>query len=336
MRVRRNQNIEGIPIMFDVAGIGSALMDFTIEVDEAVLGRLGLTKGTMQLVDEERSRSVLAVLASYPMQKTPGGSAANTVAGVSVLGGRGLFIGKVGNDDFGALYRSESERVGVAVRLAGHERLTGHAITLITPDGERTFATHLGAALFLRKEDIAEADIAQARILHIEGYLLEDPDLKAASLRAMEIAHRCGAQVSIDLADPALIQRNFDEFHTLAKERADILFVNEEEAETFTGKKGAQAAEVLGGYSRIAVVKLGGKGSIVHSGGRSIEIPSYKVDAVNTNGAGDMYAAGFLYGLAHGLPLERCGRIASHAAALVVAQVGARLTSRIYADQIGM
>jgi sugar/nucleoside kinase (ribokinase family) len=322
--------------MYDVVGLGSALMDFTIEVDEGMLGRLGLRKGTMQLVDEERSRSILATLASCPMEKTPGGSAANTVAGVAVLGGRALFIGKVGNDEFGELYRSESERVGVAVRLARNEKLTGHAITLITPDGERTFATHLGAALFLRKDDVADGDVAHGKILHVEGYLLEDPELKAASIRAMEIAHRCGAQVSIDLADPALIKRNHDEFHRLAREYADILFVNEEEAESFTGAKDSHAAVALAKYCRVAVVKLGGSGSIVRSAAEEIRIPSYKVTPVNTNGAGDMYAAGFLYGLAHDLPLERCGRIASHAAALVVAQVGARLTGRVNVDQMGM
>ncbi len=322
--------------MYDVVGLGSALMDFTIEVDQAVLDRLGLRKGTMQLVDEERSRAILAALADCPMEKTPGGSAANTVAGVAVLGGSGLFIGKVGNDEFGELYRSESERVGVAVRLARNEKLTGHAIALITPDGERTFATHLGAALFLREDDVADEDVARGKILHIEGYLLEDPDLKAASVRAMEIAHKNGAQVSIDLADPALISRNHDEFHRLARDYADILFVNEEEAESFTGARGAQAAGMLAKYCRVAVVKLGGSGSIVKSAAEEIVIPSYKVTPVNTNGAGDMYAAGFLYGLAHGLPLERCGRIASHAAALVVAQVGARLTGKVSVDQIGM
>lgn len=322
--------------MFDVAGMGSALMDFTIEADDKLLDQLELKKGNMHLIDEASSRKILDKIKDYRMIKTPGGSAANTVAGVAALGGKSVFIGKIGNDTYGDLYRDESEKMGVVTRLGRHERLTGHAITFITPDSERTFATHLGAALYFRKQDIDEKDIKNSKILHIEGYLLEDPDLKAASIYAMEIAKANKVKISVDLADPSLIKRNLGEFKKLMKEFTDIIFVNEEEAISFSGTAEEQALKYLSEFCDIAVVKLGAKGSIIGKGANNVyKIPSYKTSVVNTNGAGDMYAAGFLYALARNYPLERAGRIASYVASLVVAQVGARLSEKPDINQIG-
>ena len=321
--------------MIDVVGIGSALMDLTIRVDEATLDRLGLKKGTMQLVDAERSRSILGALAGHAIEKTPGGSAANTAAGVAALGGSAVFMGKVGGDEFGELYREESERMGVSTRLARHGSMTGHAITLITDDSERTFATHLGAAVFFVKEDVAAEDVRSARALHVEGYMLEGA-MKEATLYAMHIARENGVKVSIDLADPSLIGRNLDELKKIAIEYADVLYANEDEAAAFTGERGEKALEAMASMCDIAVVKLGEKGSLVRSGNITHRIEPFRVKAVNTNGAGDMYAAGMLYGLAHGLPLERAGKIASYASSRVVAQVGARLSTRLDTGQIGI
>ncbi len=321
--------------MIDVVGIGSALMDLTIRVDDGTLERLGLKKGTMRLVDAGQSRSILEALAGYPMEKTPGGSAANTVAGVAMLGGSALFMGKVGGDEFGDFYRDESERIGIAMRLARHQAMTGHAITLITPDSERTFATHLGAAVHFASDDVIEDEIRAARALHVEGYMLEG-SMKQATLHAMEIARGNGVKVSIDLADPSLVERNLDEFKRIAKDYAGILYANEDEAAAFTGRSGEKALEVMASMCEIAVVKLGEKGSLIRSGGESFRVEPFKVAVVNTNGAGDMYAAGMLYGLSRGLSLEKAGRIASYAASSVVSQVGARLSSRPDLGQIGM
>lgn len=321
--------------MIDVVGIGSALMDLTIAVDEALLERLNLKKGTMQLVDEERSRSILQALSNAPIEKTPGGSAANTAAGVAALGGSAVFMGKVGGDEFGELYRAESERMGVETRLARHGSMTGHAITLITEDSERTFATHLGAAVHFSKEDVAADDIRAARALHVEGYMLEGA-MKEATLHAMGIAREHGVKVSIDLADPSLIERNLDEFQRIALGYADILYANEDEASAFTGEKGEMALMAMAAMCEIAVVKLGERGSLVRSRDITHRIEPFKVEAVNTNGAGDMYAAGMLYGFARGFPPERAARIASYASSRVVAQVGARLSSKLDAAQIGI
>lgn len=322
--------------MFDIVGLGSALMDFTVRVDDAVLVRLGLKKGTMQLIDEKRSREILDAISHLDMNTTPGGSSANTVAGVANLGGSAVFMGKVGNDEFGNLYRELNEKAGITVRLNKHRSMTGHAITFITPDSQRTFATHLGAAMHFRRDDIVDGDIRNTKILHIEGYMLEHPDIKAACVEAMELAKAGGAMVSIDLADPSLIERNSEDFKALMKTHADILFVNEEEAFAFTGAKGEEALHRLSEYGDIAIVKLGEQGSIIKSGGSVYRIPAFVTDVVNTNGAGDMYAAGMLYGISHGFSMKRSGMIGSYMASLVVAQVGARLGGMTDVRHIGI
>ncbi len=322
--------------MIDVVGIGSALMDLTAEVDEKILEELHLKKGNMHLIDERQSRNILDRLSSHSLSKTPGGSAANAVTGVALLGGSAVFMGKIGKDPLGDFYLKESEKAGLTARLRRSDTLTGFAITLITPDSERTFATYLGAAMHFDMDDVSADDIIQGKILHVEGYMLEPPGLKEATIRAMEIAKKHNVRISIDLADPALVQRNLDEFKRLLKEFADIIHANEDEAASFTGKKGEDAIEALSAYSSISAVKLGDRGSLIRSGGGLYRIPVYPVTVVNTNGAGDMYAAGLLYGISHDLPMERAGRIASQAASLVVSQLGARLQGRLDVDQMGM
>jgi sugar/nucleoside kinase (ribokinase family) len=322
-------------MMTDVVGLGSALMDFTIEVEPELLEKLGLKKGHMHLIDAEQSADILTSLSTMAMAKTPGGSAANTIAGVANFGGKAVFLGKVGRDAFGDFYKKESEKAGVTTRLARHEKMTGHAIALITPDSERTFATHLGAALFMTKEDVPEEEIRKSRILHLEGYMLEG-GLRDASLHAMEMARRHRVKISIDLADPALVRRNLDEFRRIMKEYADIIFANEEEAAVFTGLTGEETAAGVASYCSIAAVKFGADGSIIVTGGKQYRIPPYKTAVVNTNGAGDMYAAGVLYGIARDLPIDRAGRIGSQAASIVVSQIGARLKSALDASQMGI
>jgi len=321
--------------MVDVVGIGSALMDLTIEVDDGKLEKLNLRKGTMRLVDEETSREILKELAWLPMAMTPGGSAANTVAGVACLGGKAVFIGKVGDDEYGDRYRRDSEELGVLTRLGRVGAMTGNAITLITPDLERTFAVHLGAALTISPSDVPEEDIKDSRIFHVEGFLLE-LEMKKASLRALEIARTNGVRISVDFSDPALIARNLDEFRRIAREYVDICFVNETEAEALTGKKPEVALDEISTLCEIAVVKLGAGGSLIRAEGRTYRVPPYAVDVVNTNGAGDMYAAGLLNGIAKNWPIEKAGKLASYAASRVVAQVGARLAGKLDLDQLGI
>ena len=312
---------------YDVAGIGSPLLDFIVEVDDNILAEMDLKKGEMHLIDEEKSKEILKKLERYESKTTAGGSAANTLAGVSVLGGSAVFLGKIGKDEHGNVYEQKTNEHGVNIRLSKHEEAaTGHAITFITPDSERTFATHLGAALYFRKEDVFEEEIKASKILHMEGYQLEDPELKAAAVYAMKIAKEAGVKISIDLSDPALIGRNLEALRKIVGEYADIVFVNEKEAEAFTGKKEEEALHEIYDMCEIAVVKLGEKGSIIKADGMIYSIPAFKTKVVNTNGAGDMYAAGILYGIANGIDIEKAGKMASYAASKVVSQVGARLS----------
>jgi len=311
---------------YDVVGIGSPLLDFIVEVDENILAEINLKKGQMHLIDERESRNILKRLEKHKVKIAPGGSSANTLAGVSALGGSAVFLGKIGNDKHGDIYEQRTTEDGVNSKLSKHDSAkTGHSITFITPDSERSFATHLGAALHLRKEDVFESDIKDSKILHIEGYQLEDVKTKAACLHAMKIAKNNKVKVSIDLSDPGLIGRNLNELKNIVKEFADIVFVNETEAEAFTGEKEEKALHKIYDMCEIAIVKLGDNGSLIKADNMLYRIPVYKTNVVNKNGAGDMYAAGIIYGLANKINIEKAGNIAAYAAAKVVSSKGARL-----------
>jgi sugar/nucleoside kinase (ribokinase family) len=329
-----SMNILNKSAEFDVLGMGSALLDFTVMVDDEDLARLGLRKGEMLLIDADRSKEILSGLAGKPMVITPGGSSANTLAGISVLGGKGIFLGKVGNDSHGDRYIEDTEVSGVRTEIGRHDSMTGHAITLITPDSERTFATHLGAALQLGRDDVIHSHIINSKIIHLEGYLFEPAGLREACMAALETARKNNVLVSIDLSDPGLIGRIRPVFEQVVREYANIIFVNEDEARAFTGRERRDALEQIARDCDFAVVKLGAEGSIIKSEGRVYTIPVYRTGLVNTNGAGDMYAAGVLYGLARGFSPDRCGRIGSFVSSKVVSQVGARFPGKISIQEI--
>ena len=315
--------------VYDVTGIGSALLDFMVEVDDAFISSLGLKKGEMQLVDAERSREIFNLLKSMKIHVAPGGSCANTIAGMAMMGGKGSFIGRVASDDYGKTYVDKTIEAGVTSFISKGTGMTGHAITFITPDSERTFATHLGAAIELSAGEIDYSVIENSSILHLEGYLFEPENLRDVCYRSMKRAKESGTLISVDLADPALVGRIKDVFTDVAEKYADIIFVNEEEAAAFTGTREHEALKVLSGFSEIAIVKLGAKGSMIKSGNEIVKIEVVETNVINTNGAGDMYAAGFLYGLSSGRSIEVSGKIASYAASLVVASAGARVESKI-------
>lgn len=320
----KNKNAE-----YDVIGMGSALLDFTMEVDDAHLAATGLTKGQMHLIDAGRSKEIFKAVSGMKIETTPGGSAANTLAGVAGFGGKSLFVGKVGNDENGRIYIAETEKSGVKASIGRHDSISGHAITFITPDSERTFATHLGAALFLDEKDIKDEDIKNSKILHLEGYLFEPDNLYAASLKAMKTAKENGILVSVDLSDAGLVGRIFDRLKSVVSEYADIVFANETEAFSFTGLKEADALDALSQLCSLSVVKLGADGSLIKTKDEMHRINSFKTSVVNTNGAGDMYAAGLLFGISNGYSLSDAGRIGSYASSLVVAQPGARLGKKL-------
>jgi sugar/nucleoside kinase (ribokinase family) len=320
--------------IYDVCGLGSPLLDFIVEVEDGLLAEIDLKKGEMHLITAEESGEILKMIGKYQVKTAPGGSSANTLAGVCALGGTAVFLGKIGDDDHGGVYEQKTLEHGVESKLSRHDTEgTGHAITFITPDSERTFATHLGAAVHFRREDVFEDDIEKSKILHIEGYQLEDPALKETCIHAMKFAKWNGVKVSIDLADPALVGRNVAALKELVLEYADIVFVNELEAKAFTGKGELEALHEIYDMCETAIVKLGERGSLIKADDTFYRVEAYETEVDNTNGAGDAYAAGILYSIAYGIDMERAGRIASYIASRVVASTGARLNESI-ADEI--
>lgn len=316
---------------YDIVGIGSPLLDIIIEVEEAVLLSHGLKKGEMHLVDNAQSKDILAGLDAYAKTYISGGSAANTVFGAALLGGKGLFLGVIGDDEHGNAYEEEMQKSGVATNLLRHEYAkTGCAITFVTSDGERTFATCLGAAKHLRKQHIDETNIRKSKILHIEGYLLEDAHTREAVVAAMDFAVKHGTLISLDLSAAWLITKNISVMRDIVKKYVNIVFVNEDEAVAFTGKKEREALQEICDLCDIAVVKLGSRGSLVQTGEQVYVIDPHMVEVVNTNGAGDMYAAGFLHFIARGQSIESAGNVGSHVAALVVGSPGARMHETHY------
>ncbi len=307
----------------DVIGLGSALMDFLVEIDEDRLIEFNLKKGEMHLVDEEQAKLVLEKINQHQLkiETIPGGSSANTLKGIALLGGKAILCGKVGDDPHGEIYVQEIEKFGLTTRMNKHPKTTGQAVSFITPDSERTFSTHLGAALELYKEDILEEDIEKSKVLHLEGYQVEGPTRETV-MHAIELAKKHNTLVSIDLADPGLIRRNKEFLKDLVMNHADIVFVNEKEAEEFTGLKEEEAARELGKHCKIAVVKIGKEGSYVFNENTLTKIPSYLVKAVDTTGAGDSYAAGFLYGYCNNWSIENSGKLGSLLASKVVEQKG--------------
>jgi sugar/nucleoside kinase (ribokinase family) len=310
---------------YDVYGIGSALMDLIIEASPDLLEELNLKKGQMQLIDNIQSKVILEKIKLIDMKEIPGGSAANTIAGINSLGGKVVFCGKVGDDKPGELYVKKMVEEGVGSNIKKDQEATGHAITFITPDTERTFATFLGAAIDLKKEDINKDELANSKILHIEGYALEGNN-KESALHAIQIAKENDVKISIDLGDPGLVERNLEELKEIVK-GSYILFANEEEAKAFTGKEGEEALNELSKYCEIAIVKFGPEGSSIKQGDNTYKVKGVKVDAVDTTGAGDIYAACILYGITNNLNLDKSGELASFTAAKVVEQLGARLLS---------
>ncbi len=311
---------------YHVLGIGSALLDLTYEVNDNFLIELSLKKGEMQLISKERSMEFIKKLKNFSVKTSLGGSASNTIAGISFLGGKSVFISKLGDDYNGKLYEEKTKEAGVHPFFKKCEKeLTGNAFTFITPDYERTFATYLGASSYFNEEDIIESLIKETEIIHIEGYQLAHIYSRKAMYRAAKIAKENNSLVSLDLSDAGLIRQNLPLFIDFIKEYVNIVFANEYESVALTGKKAEEALLEISKYCDITAIKLGEKGSMIKIKDMIYEIPSYKTNIINTNGAGDMYSAGILYGIINNLDLEKAGKIASFAASLVVGKPEARL-----------
>ena len=310
----------------DVVAVGSAIVDVLAGAEDRDLAALGLVKGTMALVDAERSDALYAAMG--PAVEVSGGSAANTAAGVASFGGAAAFVGKVRDDQFGAVFTHDIRAVGVRFTTppAVEGPATARCLVLVTPDAQRTMTTYLGAATGLAPDDIDDDLVARARFTYVEGYLWDPPEAIGALRRAMGVAHGAGRAVALSLSDPFCVDRHRHEFLGLVDDEVDVLFANEAEIVSLleTGSFDQAVAEV-GERCPLAVLTRGPLGSVVVSGSSVLDVPATPVpEVVDTTGAGDLYAAGFLYGLSRGADLERCARLGSLAAAEVISHVGAR------------
>ena len=306
-----------------VLGIGNALIDVLITItDDAVLQKFGLPKGSMTLVDAILSAEIKKETKNSTRSIQTGGSAANTVHGIAKLGGKCGYIGKISEDEFGSFYLEDFRNNNINTHFFYSETGTGHATGLISPDSERTFGTYLGAAMELTAEEMTHEIFRDYGILHIEGYLVQNHALIEA---AMRIAKENDLLVSIDMASFNIVEANVDFLHRIIHEYVDIVFANEEEATSLTGKNPEEALLEIAEMCSIAIVKLGAHGSLIKSGDRIIHIDAISAKSIDTTGAGDIYASGFLYALTENLDLEIAGKIGSLLAGNVVEIIGAKI-----------
>jgi sugar/nucleoside kinase (ribokinase family) len=314
------------PPSIDVLGIGNAIVDVIAHADEAFLEREALPKGAMTLIDAERAEALYGRVG--PAVESSGGSTANTMAGIASLGGSGGYIGKVRDDLLGEVFRHDLTAQGVRFATPAATRGPGTARCLIfvTADGQRTMGTYLGACVELGPADIDAALVAAARVTYLEGYLFDPPQAQAAFREAAEIAHAAGRQVALSLSDPFCVGRHRAAFRDLVDGHVDILFANEAEiASLYETTDFAAAAAAVKGRVAIAALTRSAAGSLILGGGAEHPIAAAPVArVVDTTGAGDLYAAGFLYGLTRGLALPTCGAIGSLCAAEIIGHVGAR------------
>jgi sugar/nucleoside kinase (ribokinase family) len=311
---------------FDVVGIGNALVDVLSHERDDFIVVHGLERGAMQLVDTERAEQLYAAMG--PATEVSGGSAANTMVGVTSLGGTAAFVGRVNRDQLGAVFGHDLRAAGVEFTTppATNGAPTGRCLIIVTPDAQRTLNTYLGASAQLGPADLDDAMLASAQVLYLEGYLWDEPDAKAAFRRAARVAHEAGNRVAFTLSDAFCVDRHRDEFLELVEHDVDILFANEVEITSlYQVGEFDDALQLVHDHCEIAALTRSEKGSLIVTRDEVHLIDAHPVaEVVDTTGAGDLYAAGFLYGLTNGYDLGTCGRLGALAAAEVIAHLGGR------------
>lgn len=311
----------------DVVGLGNAIVDVVSETSDALLERLDLAKGTMTLVDEDRSRALYGAMG--PAVEVSGGSCANTMAALAGLGASAGYIGKVQNDQLGEVFRHDINAVGVRFDSRPLEGgpATARSLIFVTPDAQRTMATYLGACVELGPEDVDEETVAGAKVTYLEGYLWDRPKAKEACLKAAKIAREAGAKVALSLSDPFCVDRWRDEFLPLIDDHIDIVIANEAEITSlYQTSSFDEAVGEVRRHCELAALTRGAEGSVVVTPETSVAIEAAPVDKViDTTGAGDLYAAGLLYGLTNDMPLAASGRLGGLLAAEVITRYGARI-----------
>jgi len=312
---------------YDVLGIGNAIFDVLVKTDEKFLADHGMTKGGMALIDEARAASIYRDMG--PATEMSGGSAANTIVGIASFGARAAYVGKVKDDQIGKLYAHDIRAAGVAfdTRPASDGPATGCSYILVTDDGERTMNTYLGAAQELTSGDIDAAEIAAAKIVYLEGYLWDPASAKQAFVKAATIAHSAGREVALTLSDSFCVDRYRDEFLDLMRNgTVDLVFANEAELHSLYQTSDFDTAlKELRKDAKLGVVTRSAKGCVVASRDVVVAVPAFAIDRlVDTTGAGDLFAAGFLFGLVRNAGYENAGRLGALAAAEVIQHIGAR------------
>ncbi|MBN3583777.1 adenosine kinase [Algoriphagus aestuarii] len=314
---------------YDVTGIGNALVDIEFKVNDQFFIDNGVEKGLMTLVDEERQDGLMKVIDTEQAKKQCGGSAGNTVIAISQFGGKSFYSCKVANDELGHFYMADMKNAGVSHNLNESnlaEGITGKCLVMVTEDAERTMNTFLGITQTYSNEDVNEAAIKDSKYLYIEGYLITSENGKQAMKHAKRIAEENGVKVALTFSDPAMVKYFKDPMTEVIGASVDLLFANEEEAMIFTGKSNLlEAREELKKVAKHFVITQGKNGAMIFDGDTFIDIEPYETTAVDTNGAGDMFAGAFMYGITNGHSYASSGKLASMASSKIVSQFGPRL-----------
>jgi len=311
---------------YDVVGIGNAIVDVLVQADDDLIDNFELTKGTMALVDEAQAERLYASVG--PGLETSGGSAANTLAGVAQLGGRAGFIGRVRNDQLGGIFTHDIRSVGARfdTPAATEGPSTARCLILVTPDAQRTMCTYLGASVGLDPADLDLEMVAQAKVLYLEGYLWDSDEAKAAFITAAEVARAHGGEVALSLSDAFCVERHRESFQELVDGHVDILFANEMEITAlYKANSFEEAADQVRGRCKLAALTRSEQGSVVLNGAGTHSVAPFQLGPLlDTTGAGDLYAAGFLHAYTQGEAVDVCGRLGSLCAGQVVTQLGPR------------
>ena len=312
----------------DIVGIGNAIVDIIISCQEEYLKRLHLIKNSMSLIDLKTANTLYNAINSNSVIEISGGSAANTISGIASLGGKCAFFGKIGNDYLGKIFCHSMNKMGIYFdpNLLCIEKSTARCLIFVTPDGQRTMNTFLGACTKLGPQDINEELIKSAKIIYMEGYLWDAPNSQSAFIKAAKIAHQFGGKVSMNLSDSSCVKRYRKSFYDFIEHHIDIIFGNESEIKSlYKVNNFKEAIEKVRHHCKLSVLTRSEKGAVIISENDIYEISAYPVEKViDTTGAGDLFASGFLYGYIKGYDIPLCGKIASICAGLVISHMGAR------------
>ena len=318
---------------YDVYGLGNALVDMEFEINDNFLQENKIDKGVMTLVDENQQHELITQLDAFEGNKASGGSAANTLIAVSSMGGSSYYSCKVADDELGHFYLDDLKTAGVDCNMDGKHKggITGKCLVMVTPDAERTMQTFLGVSSELSPYEVSEDAIKNSGFCYLEGYLTTSESGKAANIEARKIAETNNIKTALTFSDPFVVEHFRDAFTETIGNGIDLLFCNEAEALSYTQKDSIdEAAEVIKTFAKTFAITLGAKGAAVYDGTNLINIDAHAIKAVDTNGAGDLFAGAFMYGLSRGMAFEQAGNLASKASSLIVGQFGPRLNIEQY------